>query len=202
MMTLIINGCKEPFPAYEEPKNVLSAHFRLISFDTLYAYQDSTGQYIGKEPVVFEVIVKNEYYQLLQGQILVKGKLNCIIIAPVIKVSSLTLGREDMRKPPIFQEAIAITPGDSAVLKTYWFYTVGGAPVFEGVPYTLKVLPDSTLEFRYQPMTLRIEGSIQIFERVQAIQIQPLEFQQMFVRIVLNKSSTISRRKICLPKDF
>jgi hypothetical protein len=179
-------GCEEPFPAYEEPQNVLSASLKRTTADTLTMVQDSSGMLIGADPVGISVFVRNEYVQLLQGDALIDGKLNFTMISPAPRAfSTESLTQSNVVRPPVFQNTIAITPGDSAELRVRWF-PASKDFFLNGVPYSEVVRSDSTIFRTYAPVKFHVEGDIRLFERVQSIAIKPMEFTQTYIIIILH----------------
>ena len=176
MMVLLTGGCDEQLPSYEEPKDVLSAYLQRTTGDTVSIFIDSTEQFLGSEPTRFRVYVQNRYIQLLEGTQLINGKINLFSFVPLPRASSLSLTRSNLFSPPIFQQRVALPPGDSAKLEVGWSHTViGGGRLYDSLQYTERY--QGTTRIRtFAPISITAEGEIQIFERVQAIALKPITF--------------------------
>lgn len=179
-------SCKEPFPPYVEPKNVLEATLVRTSPDTLYVAQDSAGVILGSENIKIQVHVANIYPQLLQGVALIKGRIDYFVTSPIPRVGrSQTITRNNILRPPVVQNTIAVPPGQYAELHCDLPLLIGGNEVYTGIPYSEQLLPDSTRIQTFAPMTIQVRGTVQIFERVQVIEITPLTFQQTVVKLII-----------------
>lgn len=179
-------GCDEPFPPYEEPANVLVATLATSGSDTLYIIEDSTGQTLSFDPIRLNVIVRNNYTQLLQGSAQISGKVNVVATAPFgFAFPTYPLSQSDLSYPPVFKNSIALPPGKSA---EFHARTVG--PILDllksNVPYTEIVQPDSTRVITYAPVTFHAVAEVRLFEQVQAISTPQIVFSQTFVQIILH----------------
>ena len=186
IILILQSGCKEQFPVYEEPTNVLEGSIVKSSSDTLYVIFDDQGNYLGADNIQLSVMVKNIYPQLLQGDALISGRVNFFATSPLPKVGTpYTLSRNDLANPPIYQNSIAVPPNQSAELRVSLGTAVGRGWIFDGVPSNTVTLADSTVVTTYVPMTITVTATAQIFERVQAIQATPLTFNQTFVYMIV-----------------
>lgn len=179
--------CDEPFPVYEEPENVLSAELVLTSPDTTTIVRDSSGSLLGQEPLMVVLRVTNRFNQLLQGEALISGRVNIVMTSPVVRVfETEPLLQSMLARPPVFQQTIALPPGESAEFRLSWIPR--GLPFFlEGVPFTETMLPDSTIVQRFSAVTFHAEGDVRIFERVQHMEIPAAEFSVRYTQIFLHK---------------
>jgi uncharacterized protein YcsI (UPF0317 family) len=183
----LILGCKEPFPPYEEPTNILVATIAKTGADTLYITQDSTGTTIGVDPIGLTVSVRNNYTQLLQGAAQVTGRLNAIMTAPFPMVLPTTsLGQSDLIRPPVYQNAIALPPGQSAEFRATVFANLVPT-LMSSVPHTDQIRADSTKVITYAPVTLQAQAEVRLFELVQPVKTEVLTFTQVYVQIILHK---------------
>ncbi len=181
-------SCKEPFPPYVEPTNVLEASFTRLSADTVYVVEDTTGALLGSENMKVQLKVLNVYPQLLQGEALIKGRIECFVTAPLPRIGQvLTITRSNIIRPPVIQNSIAVPPGQYAELTADLPVIVAGKELYEGVPFQEVYRPDSTKVRTYAPLTVQVRGTVQIFERVQMIDIAPLTFQQTVVLLTIRK---------------
>jgi hypothetical protein len=181
----VYSGCKEPFPSYQEPSDVLRASLRRISSDTVYTYLDSTGTTMGMDEGRFVVDVKNNYQQLLEGEAKINGRVTFYSYLPTPGVSIVSLGRTNLNSPPIFQNHIAVAPGDSATLEVTWSYWTSSGTVYAGQPYQ-EYFVGRTRVRTYAPVFLTAEAEIQIFSKVQAIRTKPIQFSALFIELKLN----------------
>jgi uncharacterized protein YcsI (UPF0317 family) len=183
----LLSGCKEPFPPYEEPTNILVATIAKTGADTLYITQDSTGTTIGVDPIGLTVSVRNNYTQLLQGAAQVTGRLNAIMTAPFPMVLPTTsLGQSDLIRPPVYQNAIALPPGQSAEFRATVFANLVPT-LMSSVPHTDQIRADSTKVITYAPVTLQAQAEVRLFELVQPVKTEVLTFTQVYVQIILHK---------------
>lgn len=184
---LALFGCEESLPPYVEPVNVLDGSIERLSPDTLRVYYASDGEYLGSDLLRVNVKIANAYPQLLQGSVLVKGRVNVYVVAPVPIVGvPVVLARQNLAQPPIFQEAIALPPGQAAQLRAEWYpFDARGGFVFSSVPHVETVMPDSTVVRTYLPMTFRVEADVQIFERVPSVRTRTLEFVQQYIEVIV-----------------
>jgi uncharacterized protein YcsI (UPF0317 family) len=183
----LLSGCKEPFPPYEEPTNILVATIAKTGADTLYITQDSTGTTIGVDPIGLTVSVRNNYTQLLQGAAQVTGRLNAIMTAPFPMVLPTTsLGQSDLIRPPVYQNAIALPPGQSAEFRATIFANLVPT-LMSSVPHTDQIRADSTKVITYAPVTLQAQAEVRLFELVQPVKTEVLTFTQVYVQIILHK---------------
>jgi uncharacterized protein YcsI (UPF0317 family) len=183
----LLSGCKEPFPPYEEPTNILVATLAKTGADTLYITQDSTGTTIGVDPIGLTVSVRNNYTQLLQGAAQVTGRLNAIMTAPFPMVLPTTsLGQSDLIRPPVYQNAIALPPGQSAEFRATVFANLVPT-LMSSVPHTDQIRADSTKVITYAPVTLQAQAEVRLFELVQPVKTEVLTFTQVYVQIILHK---------------
>ena len=191
LLLLIISlllGCKEPFPPYEEPTNILVATIAKTGADTLYITQDSTGTTIGVDPIGLTVSVRNNYTQLLQGAAQVTGRLNAIMTAPFPMVLPTTsLGQSDLIRPPVYQNAIALPPGQSAEFRATLSSYDLVLTLMSSVPHTDQIRADSTKVITYAPVTLQAQAEVRLFELVQPVKTEVLTFTQVYVQIILHK---------------
>jgi hypothetical protein len=174
---LSLGACKEDFPPYEEPQNVLMGSLATSAPDTIEGAADpNTGQYYLNTPIILNVLMKNTYDNLLQGTALVKGRLVIQTFSAVPRTCVVTLSTGDLRRPPVFQGNIAIAPDSTALFSLIWVpIGTDNKYVFEGVPYTLI----GNTRF-YAPITFLAQAEVQLFERVQAIRFGNLEFKVVF----------------------
>ena len=183
----LLSGCKEPFPPYEEPTNILVATLAKTGADTLYFIQDSTGATIGVDRIGLTVSVRNNYTQLLQGAAQVTGRLNAIMTAPFPMVLPTTsLGQSDLIRPPVYQNAIALPPGQSAEFRATVFANLVPT-LMSSVPHTDQIRADSTKVITYAPVTLQAQAEVRLFELVQPVKTEVLTFTQVYVQIILHK---------------
>jgi hypothetical protein len=170
-------GCEEEFPPYEEPKNVLAGEVSVDAPDTVEgAYDQMSKQYFLNTPIILKAKLTNTYDNLLQGAALVDGTITIQSFCAVPRVCLVKLTTGDMRKPPVFQGAIALGPGTSADFSVIWLpIATDNKYVFEDIPYTL-VGNDRF----YSPITFIAVADVQIFERVQPIRFGNLEFTVVF----------------------
>ena len=180
---MIQSGCKEPFPTYEEPANVLEASIQRNSGDTLFIVLQSDGSALQYDALRLKILVKNIYPQLLQGEEALSGRVDFFMTSPLPKVGlPYKLSRTDLAQPPIFQNAVAIPPGQAAEFRVDWSPSSSASdPLWSGVPYVEKILADSTRIHTYAPVTFKVDATVRVFERVQAIQATSFTFTQIFV---------------------
>lgn len=185
LLYVLVSGCEEPFPIYEEPEGVLSATMARTSADTLTIVQDSSGKLIWVDFTGITLFVCNEYTQLLQGEALILGDLNFVMVSPIVRVfDTETLSQSHVIRPPVVRNTFSLTPGDSAELRFGWMSIKRPADL-EGVPFTETVTPDGTTIRTYASVRFAVEGKIRLFERVQAIAVTPIQFVQTYVMIKL-----------------
>jgi hypothetical protein len=190
LMVLLWAGCEEPFPWYEEPTDVLVASIAKAGSDTLYIVRDSGGATISMNPIRLSVFVKNTYTQLLQGSAQVTGTLNVIMTAPApFAFPTTQLARSDLITPFVYHDSTALPPGASAEFRAY---ASGGIVdlLEQQVPYTERVLSDSTKVRTYAPVTFQAEAEVRLFERVQPIRTKPFVFTQTYVQLSLPKDGS------------
>ncbi len=185
IITILLSSCKEPFPVYEEPKDVLRASMIRLSGDTLYNIQNDSGAVLESDNFHVNILVKNVYPQLLQGDALISGRLNFFVTSPAPKIGlPYSITRDNLTQPAVFHNSIALTPNQSAELRIYFSPNVYGG-IFSGLPFNEVMLADSTRILTYAPMTITVTASVQIFQRVQAINVPDLSFKQIFVYMVV-----------------
>ena len=188
--TAFLGSCKEPFPVYDEPTNVLVASLQRTSGDTLYFIQDDKGTPFGTDQIRLKLLVTNVYPQLLQGEALISGRVDFFVTAPVPKVGfAHTLTRSDMVQPPLFQNSIAVPPNTAAEFRIDLSPSVPGGAIYDGVPSNEVDQPDSTKIITYLPMTITVDATVQIFQRVQPIKVKQLSFRQVCVQMILKSKN-------------
>jgi hypothetical protein len=173
----VISGCDEPFPAYQQPENVLSVEVAITAKDTISVYYDDVyKKYYLDDPMIFSSSVTNEHINLLQGTARVNGVIHVQSFSQIPKLIEVTLNPADMRYPPTFQGNIALPPGNKAQFSTLWVpVAIDGKIIYEGLPYTLV----GGIKL-YGPISFTAVAEIQIFDRVQAIKSKPIEFKAYF----------------------
>ncbi|MBX2991303.1 MAG: hypothetical protein KF749_09045 [Bacteroidetes bacterium] len=176
LLVTLLSGCDEQLPSYQEPKDVLAAFLQKTTGDTVTVVIDSLERFLGSEPTRLRVYVQNRHIQLLEGAQLINGKINLFSFVPLPRAASLSLGRSNLFSPPIFQQHVALPPGDSAKLEIGWSHTViGGGRLYDSLQYTERY--QGTTRIRtFAPISITAEGEIQIFERVQAVPLKPITF--------------------------
>jgi hypothetical protein len=176
-------GCDEPMPVYQEPRDILQASLvRTNTADTIYIMLDSLERQISWGTARFRLAVRNGYEDLLEGQILVSGRLNILVTSPIPRVAVVPIDRTDLLSPAIFQDHIAVPPGDSATFILSWNYFVVGASVYDDVPYTERF--EGLRRIRvYQKMYFSAGASVQVFERLQAVKTGTVDFASTIITI-------------------
>lgn len=171
----LLGGCDEQLPSYEAPKDVLEGYLQKITGDTVTVVIDSSDNFVGSDPTRFRVYVRNKYYQLLEGTALIKGRVTISTFVPLPRIARLNLTRSGFFEPPIFQDRIALAPGDSAKLETKWLHQVISGLLYDSLQYVERF--EGTTRIRtFAAVSLTAEGEMQIFERVQAVQLKPITF--------------------------
>ena len=185
LVLFAVAGCEEPFPTYQEPRDVLEASLQKTSRDSVLIVIDSTGVVLGIDPGKFRVYVKNKYQQLLEGEALINGRVSFFSFVPVPRVAVSSLARGNLYVPPIFQNRIAIPPGDSARLDVSWSYLTPSGYLYTGLPYE-ESYSGTTRIRTYTPVSVTAEAEVQVFERVQAIRTTQISFTLVFIELKLN----------------
>jgi hypothetical protein len=170
-------SCNENFPTYEEPKNILVSELSFASNDTIsMVYDGLTQMYFMNDQMVFTTSVTNVFDDLLQGAAKVEGKITIQSFSEFPRVLVVQLTRGELRTPPIFQGNMALAPSKSAEFSTLWYpKAVDGNMVFADLPFT--GLNGSKL---YGPVKFQAQSTIQIFERLQPVKSNVLEFTLWF----------------------
>lgn len=170
-------SCKEEFPPYAEPRDVLRGEISQSSPDTvLLRYDQDLDMYFLESLLAFNVRVTNQLEDLLQGAAQVEGTITVHAISDIPRVVNVPLRTGNLLQPPVFQGNIALPPGRSAEFSTLWLpIAVDGEMVFEGLTPT----PGPGGSY-YGPITFIAEARVQLFERVQPITFGNLTFQRIF----------------------
>ncbi|MBI5471509.1 MAG: hypothetical protein HY961_04100 [Ignavibacteriae bacterium] len=172
---LLMVGCDEQFPSYEEPKNVLDASLVRVSGDTVTITVDSLENFLSSEPTRLRLYVQNRYIQLLEGTALIQGRVNLFAFDPAPKVGTIEISRNNLFAPPIFRDNIALAPGDSARLDITWNHSVLSGRLYDSLHF-IEFYNGRTRVRRYAPIMITAEAGVQLFERVQAVRTQPVSF--------------------------
>lgn len=177
VMLVCIDACKEPFPSYQEPVDVLVGEVTLSAPDTVDVYYNGITQgYYLNSVMVLKVVVTNVHDDLLQGLALVGGRITLQSFGEVPRILVVPLSASNLRTPPLFGGNLALGPGRKAEFTELWLpYSTDSHIVFEGVSYTV-VNGDRV----YGPIDFIAFSDVQIFERVQPIRTSPLQFRLVF----------------------
>ncbi len=171
-----LDSCKEEFPPYTEPSEVLKGNLQLLAPDTVRAYAPFGGGYFFDNSMAISLVVTNVHDDILQGQALVGGSvyLQSFSEVPRAFVVPLTLG--DLRTPPVAQGNIALGPGRHAQFSLLWLpYATDGQVVFAGLPY-VQIGSDKI----YGPIDFMAYADVQLFERVQPVRVPSIQFRLTF----------------------
>ena len=97
-----------------------------------------------------------------------------------------SLGQSDLIRPPVYQNAIALPPGQSAEFRATVFANL--VPTLMSlVPHNDQIRADSTKVITYAPVTLQAQAEVRLFELVQPVKTEVLTFTQVYVQIILHK---------------
>ena len=177
LLLLAAVSCDEPFPVYTEPEGVLQGDLSAVVPDTVDVYYDDRSErYYVNSQLIFNVIITNMHDDLLQGEALIDGAVTVQSFASIPRVILVPLTPATLLQPPIFQGDISIPPTGTASFSTLWIpYATDGEIVFEGLPFT--TVGDTKL---YGPISFSSTATVQIFERVQAIEFGEVMFSLVF----------------------
>ena len=172
-----VASCKEPFPPYLEPTNVMVANIAESSKDTLTVFQDShSGGYFFADPVIINATLTNIYDDLLQGTARVDGKIIVQSFGQAPRTVVTVLTPADLRSPPQFQGNIALPPGEKALFSAIWIpHATDGSYIFDGLPYVQ--VGNAKL---YGPISMTAYSDLQIFENVQSLRSPQIQFSLYF----------------------
>jgi hypothetical protein len=170
-------SCTEEFPVYEEPAQVLSAELLMSSPDTLVAhYEIMEDRWFLSTASMFEVRIKNLHDDILQGKALIGARIVVQSFGQIPRTCVVECSRGDLRFPTLFQGNIALPPASEAVLSKLWVpEALDGKMIFTDLPST--VVGDKTI---YGPITCVAWAEAQIFEKVQRVRTQNLQFTIYF----------------------
>jgi hypothetical protein len=175
IMTLPVTSCKEEFPPYTEPENVLQGEMQIDIPDTVNVYFDGANYYFNGAFVI-GIVVTNVFDDLLQGKALINGRVFLQSFSQVPRAFVVPLSVGDLRSPPVVGGNIAIGPGRQAEFSVLWVpISTDEEVVFAGLPYT-EVGSDRL----YGPIDFIAYADIQLFERVQPIRLPSLQFSLVF----------------------
>ena len=170
-------SCKEEFPPYTEPTDILQGSITVTSPDTVEVHYDGTSRmWFVNTPLTLKVTLTNLHDDLLQGAARINGRITLQSFAQVPRTFVVQLANGNLRAPPIFQGNIALAPGAKAELSELWLpYGVDRSFVLDGLPY-ITVGTDRI----YSPITFIAFVEVQIFERIQSTKSDPFEFTRVF----------------------
>ncbi|HCV43226.1 MAG TPA: hypothetical protein DGH68_07055 [Bacteroidetes bacterium] len=170
-------GCKEEFPPYEEPQDVLQGEISKSSPDTLEGYWDPlVQQYFINTPAILHATIRNVYDNLLQGEAHVEGQIVIQSFGAAPRTFLVPLSTGDLRKPPVFQGNIALPPDSAAEFSVLWLpISTDGHYAFVGYPHYVQ----GGAEY-YGPIGFLASAEVQLFQRVQPIRFGQLQFQLVF----------------------
>ena len=160
-------SCDEPFPAYQEPVDVLQGSIEVVAPDTInVVYDPQSGQWFVNTPLIVNVLVTNSHDDLLQGEALVNGLITIQSFSAIPRTIVVPLSTGSLLQPPVFQGNIAIAPGTSAEFSTLVVpIATDGKMVFEGLPGPI-----------FGPIDFIATAEVQIFDHIQPIKIPGYSF--------------------------
>lgn len=170
-------SCKEEFPPYRSPENILNPQVTIVAPDTVEVFLDGlTGIYYFNTPLIVRLAVVNMHDDLLEGEARIGGQIVIQSFSQIPRTALIPLSTGNLLRPPVFQGKVAIPPLDSALFSILWVpYATDGNVVFKNLPYTLA--GNTKI---YGPIDFIATAEVQIFERVQSTRGKELRFSRTF----------------------
>ncbi len=171
-------SCDESVPAYVQPENILVSTISFDAPETVSVYYDPVPKlYALNDRMNFQVSVKNEFDDLLQGEAKVEGRITVQSFSEAPRLMLVTLTKGELRNPPVFQGKIAVAPTKSADFSVLWYpMSVDKKMPFDGLSFTM-----IDGERLYGPIKFQAYAVTQIFERLQPVRSNVLEFERYFL---------------------
>jgi hypothetical protein len=176
---LLLFTCKEEFPPYETPQNVLQAELDLVAPDTIVVYYGSAG-YNVQSGLALRLRIRNMHDDLLQGKARVVGEVYLQSFGAIPRAMLAPFTKMELRTPPIVQGNIALGPWREAELIIPWQpYGTDGNIIFAGFP----PVPLGS-DLLYGPIDILARTDVQLFENVQSMRLPEKAFRTWF-RVIL-----------------
>jgi hypothetical protein len=171
-------SCDESVPAYVQPENILVSTITFEAPDTISVYYDPLRKlYALNDRMNFQVSIKNNFDDLLQGTAKVEGGITVQSFSEAPRLMLVTLTKGDLRTPPVFQGNIAVAPTKSADFSVLWYpLAVDKKMPFDELSFTM-----IDGERLYGPIKFQAYAVTQIFERLQPVRSNTLEFERYFL---------------------